>query len=546
MTSSLPLLLLATLGAPWAPDAVTTRGLSPVAAGRPPAPPLPEGVLDPARYDLPVRYNAEVAHWVRLFTGRGRSGFARKLARRGRYQAVIRAALARHGLPQDLEWLVLVESGFSPTAVSRANAVGLWQFLLPTAGDYGLRVDRWVDERRSPIAASEAGCRLLGDLHRRFGSWDLAMAAFNAGIGNVTEAVRRYNSNDFWTIARYDFLPSKAATYVGMVLAAMIVGKNPAAFGFAAVVPESPTEVVGVPIKGGVRLSTLARAAGVKTETLEALNPALRKARTPRGDQPWTVWIPAETEAQFTARYDRVRKAHASHKRVVVRYGETVRSLAKAYGVAVRTIRTVNGLSRRDDPTGEELVIPVSKRRKPRARAAPEEGKAPIVVLPKLTFDYGGARKAVLFRIPKRSPADAPLAGLAEHFGVTVGEIALWNGLDPDARLAKGMIVRLFPAADRDLSATVLVNPAHVRIVVADSDEHAKALEAAAKARDEAAGLRRKKQTGFRRHTVRRGETLARIARRYRTTTEVLRQLNKIDPRRLRPGQVLRIRRGTR
>lgn len=546
MTSALPLLLLTTVAAPWAPDLLTTRGVGQPAQARPPAPPLPEGVLDAAKYDLPVRYNPEVARWVALYTGRGRAGFARKLARRGRYQAVIHAALDRHGLPRDLEWLVLVESGFSPTAVSRANAVGMWQFLLPTAGDYGLRVDRWVDERRDPAAASEAGCRLLSDLYKRFGSWDLAMAAFNAGIGNVTQAVRRYNSNDFWTIARYNYLPSKSAQYVGMVLAAAIVGKNLRAFGFDAVVPETPPDLVGVPIKGGVRLSTLARAAGVPTAALKKLNPALRKARTPRDEQPWTVFIPADCESRFTEKYDRIRRAHSSHKRVVVRYGETPLSLAKAYGVSVRTVRKVNGLKRRADPTGQELVIPVSKSRRAAPPKAPDANNAPIVVLPKITFDYKDARQSVLFRIPRRSPAEAPLAGLAEHFGVTVHEIVLWNVLDANARLQAGMIVRLFPLAERDLSDTLLVDPGHVRIVVADSDEHADALVAAALARDKAAGVRRKKQTGFRRHTVRRGETLARIARRYRTTTEHLRELNKIDPRRLRPGQVLRVRRGAR
>lgn len=550
------LLLLGAVGAPLTPDELTTRGLReareasanvPVSAAG-----LPEGVLDPGRYDLPIRYNAEVAKWVAIYTGRGRAAFARKLARKGRYEAVIREALRRHGLPQDLEWLVLVESGFRATAVSRANAVGMWQFLLPTAGDYGLRVDRWVDERRDPAAASEAGCRLLADLHGRFGSWELAMAAFNAGIGYVTEAVRRYNSNDFWTIARYDYLPAKSAQYVGMVLAATMVGENPAAFGFGPVVPETPPEVVAVSIAGGVRLSTLAKAAGVDVQTLEKLNPALRKARTPRGDDRWSVWIPAEAEHRFTERYDRIRKKRARYKRVMVRYGETVQTLAKAYGVSVRALRTLNGLGRSDDPTGQELVVPVSKSRQPKAPPAPEEGKAPVVVLPKITFDYGPDRPAVLFRVPRRSPADAPLAGLAGHFGVSRSDVALWNGLDSGARVQRGMILRIFPSAARsaDLASagsdTVLVDPKHVRIVVADSDEHADALAAAALAREEAKGVRRKKQTGFRRHTVKRGETLARIARRYRTTAESLRQLNKIDPRRLKPGQVLRVRRGDR
>ena len=135
---------------------------------------------------------------------------------------------------------------------------------------------------------------------------------------------------------------------------------------------------------------------------------------------------------------------------------------------------------------------------------------------------------------------------VAEHFGVSASEIAMWNGLDPLAKLQPGMVLRLHVSAERDLADTRLIDPDHVRIMVADSDTHAAALEAAARARSAAAGVRRKKQTGFRRHTVRRGETLAKIARRYRTTAKSLARLNGVDPRRLRPGQVLRVRRGAR
>lgn len=555
MSPALSLIWLAAVAAPEGsglhlrdrmPSHLTTRGVSaPATLDAPPR--LPEGVLDAARYDLPIRYNAAIAYWIRLYTGRGRAGFARKLARKGRYQAVIREALARHKLPRDLEWLVLVESGFSPTAVSGAGAVGLWQLLLPTAGDYGLRIDRFVDERRDPAASSEAGCRLLADLHRRFGSWDLAIAAYNTGIGYLTEAVRRYNNNDFWTISKYGYLPRKTRTYVAMVVAAAIVGKNPRAFGFEGVVAEIPPEVQPVSIQGGVPLAKLARAAGVDRAALKKLNPALRRSRTPPGKDRFKVWIPASSLDRFTAKYDRTRPARPSHKRVVVRYGETLASIARDYGVAIRTLRSLNHLKRYEDPTDQELVVPVPRGRLPkRLPTLGQDAALPIVVLPQIAFDYGGTRRAVLFRVPRRTPAAAPYAEVAERFGVTESEVMMWNGLETTARLQPGMVLRLYPDNDRDLSDVVLTDPARVKIVVADSDQHVAALVAAAHARERAAGVRRKKQTGFRRHTVKRGETLTRIARRYRTTVEALARLNKIDPRRLRPGQVLRIRRGHR
>ena len=552
MTASFALLLAAVVAAPAAQGVhlrdrtppnlgAHTRGLrSPTPA--PPPGALPPGVLDPSRYDIPVRYNAEVARWLRHYTGRGRAGFARKLARKGRHEEVVRQALRRNGLPVDLEWLVAIESGFSPTAVSRAGAVGLWQFLAPTAVDYGLRVDREMDERRDPGASSEAACRMLADLHTRFGAWDLAMASYNAGIGHVTEALRRYNTNDFWTVARYDYLPSGARSYVGMVLAAMLVGKNPAAFGFEAVVPDPRADLAEVTVQGSVHLRTLARAAGVDTAVLKRHNPALIRSRTPSEGGPWRVFLPAASLDRFTAEYDRLRKARASHKRVIVRYGETLSDIARDYGVSVRSLRTLNGLPRRADPTGERLVVPVPRGRAPKAAPAPEAAKRAIVVLPDVTFDYGDRRRRVLFRIPRRGM----VGPVAEHFGVSASEIAMWNGLDPLAKLQPGMVLRLHVSAERDLADTRLIDPDHVRIMVADSDTHAAALEAAARARSAAAGVRRKKQTGFRRHTVRRGETLAKIARRYRTTAKSLARLNGVDPRRLRPGQVLRVRRGAR
>jgi len=519
----------------------------PVPGGRPDAPPppggwpaLPDGVLEPARYDLPVRYNRHVAAWVGWFLGRGRPSMARWLARKGRYEALITDSLREHGLPQDLIWLVLIESGFDPHAVSRASATGLWQFMEATAADYGLVVDRWVDERRSPEKSTAAGCQYLKYLHRRFASWELAMGAYNTGVGLVSEAVRRYNTNDFWTVTSYAYLPSGTRLYVAKVYAAAIVGKHAEAFGFGGVVPERPAAVVGVTVDGGTRLKRLARAAGVRRDVMEALNPELVRARVPPEADDWEVWVPADRFERFTKRYDRGARARKPIRHHVVRFGETLRDVARAYGVRRRVLRVLNGLEPKTAvQPGATLRVPVPPKRRPKPVAKPDPLEP--VVFPALGFDYPGQVR-VLVRV-KRGYG---LQRIAHWVGVPPAQLAMWNGLDPAANLLPGMVLRAWVAEGRDLSDVLLVDPTHVRIVVADSEEFAAAHGQARRDRERRRGPKAGRRVHYTKHTVRRGETLSKIARRYRTTLEAILRINRINPNRLRPGQVLRIRRGAR
>jgi len=504
----------------------------------PPAPVLPPGVLEAGRYDLPMRWNRDVAAWVGFFLGRGRPLLARWLARKGRYEELIVGGLERRGLPRDLIWLVLVESGFSPVAVSRASATGMWQFMEATAADYGLVVDRWVDERRSPEKSTAAGCELLAHLHRRFGTWELAMGAYNTGVGLVSEAMRRYNNNDFWTVTRYEYLPSGTRQYVAKILAAAIVGKHADAFGFSGIVPERPLATVGVTVKGGTRLSAVAKAAGVRPEEIEVLNPELVRARVPPSAKEWEVFIPAERLERFTRRFDRKARARGPMRRHVLRFGETLRDVSRAYGVKRRVLRVLNGLaSDRAARPGLELRVPVPPARRPKPPPKPAEPET--VVMPAVDWDVPGHRR-VLFRVRRGTS----LAGVAAHFGAEPAVVAAYNGLDPRARLQPGMVLRVWVPEDRDLSDTLLVDPGHVRIVVADSEEFAAAHASARKAREARKGPKAGKRVHYVRHKVRRGETLSKIARRYRTTSQAIARINRINPNRLRPGQVLRIRRG--
>ena len=235
------------LGAPWptelpsplsAPEdtpRVHATGLPPTPP--PSSPPIAEGGNDLAWLsqlqmpDLPVRWDARVVRYLEFFKDdpRGRQVLGIWTRRSGRYRELVRRTLRKKGLPEDLVWLAMIESSFDPTARSVAGAMGLWQFMPETARAYGLSIDRWADQRLNPEAATEAAAEFLGDLHRRFGSWELAMAAYNMGYWGVAGSVRKYNTNDFWVLSRLEAaLPWETTLYVPKILAAAIVGAEPA------------------------------------------------------------------------------------------------------------------------------------------------------------------------------------------------------------------------------------------------------------------------------------------------------------------------------
>ena len=197
---------------------------------------------------------------------------------------MIRETLKRHGLPEDLAFTAMIESGFNPVATSRAGARGLWQFMAATAKRYGLRVDQWVDERLDPEKSTVAAAAYLRDLYNLFGSWFLAQAAYNAGEATIARAIRATGSSDFWTLARTGFLQRETKEFVPQIVAATQIGREPHRFGFEPVQPSPPAmDRVAVPAETDLRW--LSASIGISVDTLQSLNPALVKGVTPPGGQ---------------------------------------------------------------------------------------------------------------------------------------------------------------------------------------------------------------------------------------------------------------------
>lgn len=234
-------------------------------------------------FDLPVTYNQKVSKWVSYFqSDRNNKWFRQWLQRSYKYMPFIQDELRKAGLPQDLAYMVMIESGFAPNAISHANAVGPWQFIEATGSRYGLSKSWWLDERRDLKKSTLAAIRYLRDLHSEFGSWYLVAASYNMGENGLRNRIKKYGTNDYWSLIRLNALPLETQDYVPKILAVMLISKAPNLYGFRGLEKMDPLEydLVGVP--GGVELDPLADHLGITRKSLKDLNAELFLGYIPR------------------------------------------------------------------------------------------------------------------------------------------------------------------------------------------------------------------------------------------------------------------------
>jgi membrane-bound lytic murein transglycosylase D len=281
--------------------ATASQAEGPAAPTAPAAPESAESSAPEPGWDIANLDHSRVDYWIGRFQTDKRDDFTTYLKRMGRYAQLISAALDRRGMPQDLVYLAMIESGFNPRAYSRARASGLWQFIGATAARYGLDINRAVDERNDPVKATEAALDYLGDLHQRFGSWYLAAAAYNMGENGLTRILRdalgRAQGTDEDYYAIWDRLPRETRDYVPLMVAAARIAKDPAQYGFTDIEPLSPVRVKEIVARPATPLKTLARRAGTTVKELRSLNPQLKLNRT-RNDESMVVRVPALESAR--------------------------------------------------------------------------------------------------------------------------------------------------------------------------------------------------------------------------------------------------------
>ncbi len=308
-------------------------------------------VYDPAVDQQHVRF------FVDRFTTSRRGIVGLWFERSPQYLGMILPVLRSRGLPDELAYTAMIESGFNPRAVSRVGAKGLWQFMAPTARLYGLRVDRWVDERLDPEKSTVAAASYLRDLHTRYGSWELAQAAYNAGAVTVDRAVRKTGSTDFWTLARTKLLKRETKDFVPAIHACVVIGRDPGQYGFESKGTTTWPAFDVVTAPAGTDLRKVAATSGISFQDLRALNPTLIRGTTPPG-KAWEVRVPSGTRetvvAALAPRKKPVqvattgRRSSGSAEVHVVRPRDTVASIAKQYGVSVGNVVRWNNLDRED------------------------------------------------------------------------------------------------------------------------------------------------------------------------------------------------------
>lgn len=346
---------------------------------------------------LTIRPDARIEAMVRYFTEdvNGRKAFSAWLKRRGRFRSVVLASLHERVLPDDLEALAMIESGFSPTAVSSAGATGMWQLMPETARAYGLSVETDHDERRNVRKSTDAAVRHLGDLHEKLGSWDLAFAAYDMGYGGVLKRIRDLGTNDYWAMSAIPgALPEEAVAYVPKVLGAAIVLHNLQHFGFSELATEPTLSVAEIDVPPNVSLSLVARAAGTSLARIRELNPELLTGSTTTRSR--VVAIPAEGRSR----------------------AENV--LPKLIDSADRLESSVSASF---DWGKDELPTSASRR----ASTADAETN------PSIFYRVGDHEK---------------IEKIASSFGVSAATLIADNRLDPDAHLQKGMLLKVRPSQE--------------------------------------------------------------------------------------------------
>lgn len=332
--------------------------------------PAPGAAADPILHSASGRTEeiiTDVDIWIDRYTGRSRASFERALGRMERYGDYVDSLIAERGLPPSLRYLPIVESGYSPAAVSHASAAGMWQFMAPVARSMGMRVDAIVDQRRDPFEATPRALAYLEELHGRFGSWFLALAAYNGGPSRVSGLLRRHRPLAFGGDSLYlvirPHLPLETREFIPKFLAAATLAERPARYGLAVASPEDPLRFDVVTVPDATTLDVVASAAGVTENEIRELNPQLLRGVTPRG-RVTELRVPEGSASRFNDAYVLIppneRVTVTEH---VVASGETLSEIAERYGIRTAALQDANPRVRpRTLQIGTRLVVPLVPR----------------------------------------------------------------------------------------------------------------------------------------------------------------------------------------
>jgi membrane-bound lytic murein transglycosylase D len=465
--------------------------------------------------DLPLMMTDQVAGYISYFSNHGRGTFERAFARSGRYHDMMVRILREEGVPQDLIYLAQAESGFQPTAVSRAGARGIWQFMGARGRGYGLQRSLWVDDRQDPEKSTRAAARHLRDLYAQFGDWYLAMAAYNSGPGTVQAAVKRTGYADFWELYRRNVLPKETRNYVPIILAVTIVTKNLSQYGFDDVSMDEPLTFDTVTINYPVDLRLVADCTDATQAQLQQLNPSLLRLTTPK-EGAFELHLPAGTKQQYQTAIAEIPAGMRLWWRYpTVHSGDTLASLSRAYHTTAKSIAEANHLDGTELQTDAKLIVPVTP------------GKHSVSD----TATY--AHRITRYKVRKGDTVQT----VAENFGVPAQMVRRWNGLRGDSLHGRTVLALHLPVTPTgEAASTASSKPARHSKTTQTTTANVSTGKSARKPESNDDDSR--EQASVLHHKVKSGETLYSIATTYKTTVAALKRNNQ-NIATLRPGMIL-------
>jgi membrane-bound lytic murein transglycosylase D len=465
-------------------------------------------------FDIPIVFNEAVQYFIQFFTVEKRKVFTKWLRRSERYVPMIRDILRQHGMPEDLVYLAMIESGFNTRAYSPMKACGPWQFIYETGERYGLKVSHWVDERRDPQKSTVAAARYLRDLFRQFGDWYLAAAGYNAGEKRIERAIIRHETTDFWKLSKYNALPRETREYIPQLIAAAIIAKDPERYGFTNIDYESPIEFVQEQVPGGISLETVARAASIEVATLRSLNPELLTGITPPDAEQYAMKLPKSIEQQ--AFRENLAEAAVRERKIkgfsayVVKKKDSLPKIMKRYGVSYTDLALVNycdtGLKakpgsivyipsfNRQTGTNTEPKVEVARTLKKEVPASRVEAQKTPASEPKRVAQ-AEKKDTKAYHIVRKGEK---LTDISAKYGVNVATLKQINRLKKD---------QIYPSMRIELVSEKKAQPKTAKTV----------------------------------HTVKKGENLSDISEKYGVDVVTLKRVNKLKGDRILAGMRLRL-----
>ncbi|BHH82640.1 LysM peptidoglycan-binding domain-containing protein [Desulforhopalus sp. 52FAK] len=490
------------------------------------SPPAESAVQQPeqgVQYNFPVVFNKQVDMYLKLFQGKQKKQFGRWLARSGKYKDLMEKELLAAGLPTDLMYLSMIESGYYELAYSRSKAVGLWQFMKGTGRQYNLKVDKYVDERRDPVKSTKAAVTYLSDLYKEFGDWHLAVAAYNGGPGKVRHGLRKHKVDNFWALASKKHLRTETKRYVPKLIAALVIAKDPEKYGFSNIAYDQPLEFDTITVGPNMTLSAVALISDSSEKEIKTLNHELRRGKTPGNKARYEVKIPAHSLAIAKKNISRLHSiATTGYKTHKIAKGDTLNKICKRYDVNKTTLLKVNNLRSSKLTRGHNLRIPYST--------------ITYRLLPEGSTDAMAAYKdsLVLHRI-KRGET---ISKISYKYKVPAEMIVAWNGLKNAHSIREGQQLALY--IDQGNSSS---RPQNSRTVAGKNRTNASSnltvLRPYKKKRPSA-----NSETLFLYYNVKNGDSLWSISRRFSASTGDIKRWNNLKSNMIHPGSTLKLKKG--